>query len=85
MHASWWAYLVALTVKNLPATSETWVQSLGQEDPLEKKMEPTLVFFLGEFHGQRRLVGYSPRGHKESDTTEQITITLFTRLGGRVL
>ena len=33
MHASWWAYLVALTVKNLPATSETWVQSLGQEDP----------------------------------------------------
>ena len=28
--------LVAQTVKNLPAVQETWVQSLGQEDPLEK-------------------------------------------------
>ena len=31
-----WASLVAQLVKNLPATWETWVQSLGQEDPLEK-------------------------------------------------
>ena len=30
--------LVALRVKRLPATWETWVQSLGQEDPLEKEM-----------------------------------------------
>ena len=30
--------LVAQTVKRLPATRETWVQSLGQEDPLEKEM-----------------------------------------------
>ena len=30
------ASLVAQTVKNLPAMRETWVQSLGQEDPLEK-------------------------------------------------
>ena len=30
--------LVAQTVKNLPATQEAWVQSLGQEDPLEKVM-----------------------------------------------
>ena len=28
------------------------------------------VFLLGEFHGQRSLVGYSPWGHKESGTTE---------------
>ena len=34
-----WAYLVAQLVKNLPAMQETWVQSLGQEDPLEKEME----------------------------------------------
>ena len=33
-----WASLVALLVKNLPAIWETWVQSLGQEDPLEKEM-----------------------------------------------
>ena len=33
-----WAYLVAQMVKHLPAMRETWVQSLGQEDPLEKEM-----------------------------------------------
>ena len=33
-----WASLVAQTVKNLPATWETWVQSLGWEDPLEEGM-----------------------------------------------
>ena len=33
-----WAFLVAQTVKNLPATQDTWVQSLGQEDPLEEVM-----------------------------------------------
>ena len=32
------ASLVAQTVKNLPAMWGTWVQSLGQEDPLEKEM-----------------------------------------------
>ena len=32
------ASLVTQTVKNLPAVQETWVQSLGQEDPLEKGM-----------------------------------------------
>ena len=47
-------------VKNLPAMQETWVQSLGQEDPLEQEMAVTLVFLLGEFHGHRGLVGYSP-------------------------
>ena len=33
-----WASLVAHMVKNLPAMQETWVPSLGQEDPLEKRM-----------------------------------------------
>ena len=31
-------------IKNLPAKQETWVQSLGKEDPLEKEMQPTPVF-----------------------------------------
>ena len=44
--------------------------SLGQEDPLEKEWQPTLVFLPGKSHGQRSLVGYSLWGHKESDTTE---------------
>ena len=32
------SFLVAQSVKNLPAVQETWVQSLGWEDPLEKEM-----------------------------------------------
>jgi len=39
---------------------EAWVQSLGQEDPLEKEMEPTPVFLPGKSHRQRSLAGYSP-------------------------
>ena len=33
------------------------------------------VFWPGKFHGQRKLAGYSPWGHKESDTTEQLSLT----------
>ena len=40
---------MAQTIKNVPAMHETKVQSLGQEDPLEKGMVPTPVFLLGEF------------------------------------
>ena len=43
-----WASLVAQLVKNPPTMWETWVQSLGWEDPLEKGMEPTPVFLPGE-------------------------------------
>ena len=57
-------------VNNLPAMLETWVPSLGREDPLEKEMATTPVVLPGESHGQRSLVGYSLWGHKESDTTE---------------
>ena len=46
------------------------VQSLGQEDPLDKGMATTPVFSPGESHGQRSLAGYSPQGHKESETPE---------------
>ena len=62
-------------VKNLPVMQETWVQSLGQEDPLEKEMTTHYSILPGESHGQRTLVGYSPWGHKELDTTEQLTYT----------
>ena len=37
-----------------------WVQSFGQEDPVEEGMSPALVFLPGEAHGQRSLVGYGP-------------------------
>ena len=38
--------------------------------PWRRKWQPTPVFLPGESHGQRNLVGYSPQGRKESDTTE---------------
>ena len=41
---------------------------------------PTLVFWPGEFHGQRSLVGYSPWGHKKSDTTEWLSLSAFLTL-----
>ena len=50
---------------------ETWISSLGQEDPLEKEMATHSSILPGKFHGQRSLEGYSPWGHKESDRTEQ--------------
>ena len=52
---------------------ETWVQSLGWEDPLEKEMALTPVFLPEKFHGQRSLAGCSLWGCKESDTTERLS------------
>ena len=51
--------LVAQMVKNLAAMWETWIQSLGREDPLEKGKATQSSILLGEFHRQRRLAGYS--------------------------
>ena len=48
------------TVKNPPAVQGARVQSLGQEDPLERKWLLRLVFLPGEAHGQRSLAGHSP-------------------------
>ena len=39
------------------------------------------VFFLGEFHGHRNLMGYNPWGHKELDTAERLTLSLPLALG----
>ena len=57
-----WASLVAQSVKNLPVVQETWVQSLGQEGPLEKEIATHSVFLPGKFYGQRSPIGYSPWG-----------------------
>ena len=54
---------------------ETWVRSLGQEDPLEKEMANTPVLLPGKSHGWRSLVGYNPWGHKESDMMEWLHLT----------
>ena len=59
-------------VKNLPAVQETQVQSLGQEDPLEKGMATQSSILAW-----RILVGYSIIGSKESDITERPTLSHF--------
>ena len=56
-----WASLVAQLVKNLTATWETWVRSLGWENPLEKGKATHSGILAWEFHGL-----YSPRSCKES-------------------
>ena len=61
--------LVVQRLKSFPAMRETWVLSLGREDPLEKEMATHSSKLA---HGRRSLVGYSPWGPKELDTTERI-------------
>ena len=45
---------------------DLWVRKI----PWRRKWQPTPVFLPEKFHGQRSLAGYSPWGHKDSDTTE---------------
>ena len=63
----WRVSLVAQLVKNLTAMWETWVRSLGWEDPRRRKRLPTPVFWPGEFHGL-----YSAWDHKESDMRDDV-------------
>ena len=51
-------------VKNLPAKQETWVQPLGREDPLEKKMSTHSSILALEIPWTESLGGYSAWGHK---------------------
>ena len=71
---------MAQTVKHLSAMWETRVQSLDQEDPLEKEIathsSTTPVLLPKKFHGWRSLVGYSPWGPKELDTAERLHFAL---------
>ena len=62
-------YSLGKLIVYVTTVRETWVRFLGWEGSLEKGTA-TPVFWPGEFHGQRSLAGYSPWGHKESDTTE---------------
>ena len=68
----WGASLLAQRLKHLPGMRETRVRSLGREDPWRRKWQPIPVLLPGESHGRRSLIGYSPWGLKESDTTERL-------------
>ena len=60
--------------KNLPAVQESQVRFLGWEDSPREGYGNPLSILDGESHTQRNLVGYSPWGRKESDTTERLTL-----------
>ena len=64
--------LVAQTVMRLPTMWETQVQSLDWEVLLEKEMATHSSILAWKIPWIRNLVGYSPWGRKESDTTEQL-------------
>ena len=55
------------------------VQFLGQEDPLEKEMQPTPVFLSGKSHGQVSLAGFQSMGSQRSRTqlSDQTTTNFF--------
>ena len=53
---------------------ETQVRSLGQEDPLQRAWQPPPAFLPGESHGQRSLVGYSPKSQKITEVTQQACV-----------
>ena len=64
------ASLVAQRLKLLPAMWETWVPSLGREDPLEKEMAIRSSILAWRIPRMQELGGLQSVGHKESDTTE---------------
>ena len=61
---------MAQWVKNLPAMQETCMGSVPGSGRVQggEKWQPTPVFLPKKSHGQRSVAGYSPKGHKESDT-----------------
>ena len=63
---------MALMVKNMPAMQETWVQSLGWDDPLEKRMatHPSILIWRVPWTEEP---GGQSMGVTKSDTTEQLS------------
>ena len=73
-----WASLVAQLVKNPPAMRETWVQSLGGEDPLEEGMATHSGILAWRIPMDRGAWQTTVHRVAESDTTEQLSTHHFT-------
>ena len=71
-----WASQVAQWRKNPSANAGDTASIPGSEAPLEEGWQLSPAFLPGKSHGQRSLVGYSPRGHKESDLATNKMISL---------
>ena len=67
-------------VKNLPAMRRPRFNPWVEKIPWRREQLPTPVFLPRESQGQRSLVGYSPWGCKESDTTERLTLSISISL-----
>ena len=63
---------MAQTVKNLSAMQESWVRSLGQEDPLEKETATHSSILAWRIPWMEELGGLQSMGRKESDTTKRL-------------
>ena len=59
-------------LKRLPAMWETWVRSLGREDPLQKEMATHSSILAWRIPWMEELGGLQSASHKESDTTERL-------------
>ena len=63
------------TIKKPPTMQETWVQSLGWEDPLKKETATHSSILAWRIPRQRSLADYGPQGCKEPNTTERLSLT----------
>ena len=73
-----WASLVAQTANSTQCRRpgfDPWVRRI----PWRREWLPTPGFLPGESQGQKSLPGYSACSHKESDTTQGLTLSLFTK------
>ena len=75
-HLPWWLRVSSVCLQCGRPGFDPWVGKI----PWRRKWQPTPVFLPGESHGWRSLVGYSPRGCKESDTTEQLHFLSFFKI-----
>ena len=71
IHIQWWASLVAQMVKNLLVMQQTWVQSLAEEDPLEKEMATRSRILAWKIPWREEPSGATIHGVTESDMTEE--------------
>ena len=72
-------------LKRVPAMWETWVRSLGQEDPLEKEMATHSSILAWSILGWRSLVGYSPRVTNSQTRLSDFTHFTYENLGNSIL
>ena len=70
-----WTSLVAQTVVSAYNAGDPGLDPLVRKILWRRKWQPRPVLLPGKSHGRRILVGYSPRGRKESNTTEQLHFT----------